>query len=137
MAIKFKPVLIPGSKQKLYYHFTHRTPVKLPEGLLIMNSDMTHTLPAPSQALEPQNVPLYESPRFLVIHFYPDHDGRAQDLNHLGASLIVLERQQPFIHISEPILGQDRRLRFIPLHSQEKLLRGRPHPDKAASCGLV
>lgn len=82
---------------------------------LLVDTDYAGTLPGFFKAIKSGGVSLSDIRFVFATHFHPDHIGLVSELTELGAKLLLLEHQLPFVHFADGIFGRDPRLDYKPI----------------------
>jgi glyoxylase-like metal-dependent hydrolase (beta-lactamase superfamily II) len=85
------------------YDSTNYYALDINHGKVLVDCGWPGTLPKLTAGLKRKGISPGEIRYLVVTHFYPDHAGIVQEIKDLGAKLILLESQPPFIAPMEEI----------------------------------
>jgi glyoxylase-like metal-dependent hydrolase (beta-lactamase superfamily II) len=85
------------------YDSTNYYALDIHKGKLLVDCGWPGTLPKLTAELKRKGISPGEIRYLVVSHFHPDHAGIAQEIKDLGAKLILMESQPPFITPMEQI----------------------------------
>ena len=90
-------------------------------GKLLIDYGWPGTLPKLGAILRRKDIAVEDIQYLLVTHFHPDHAGIAQEIKGLGARLILMESQPPFIAPMEQMFRR-KKLLFVEIRAEGNLL---------------
>ena len=99
---------------KLRYGNTNTFYIPGAAGGLLVDTDWAGTLPQFFRAIKVAGIETKAITALLITHYHPDHMGLAGQLQQLGAKLLLVDVQRPFVHASDGIFARDKRLRYVP-----------------------
>ena len=97
----------------LTYDSTHFYLVSIVGGWLMVDTGWAGTLPKLLNAVRQKDIGIKEIRYLVVTHFHPDHCGLVEDLKDFGATLIVHQRQVPFVAEAKRFFKPEQRFRPI------------------------
>ena len=84
-------------------------------GGLLVDTDYAGTLPRFFRAIKAANIAREDIAWVLATHYHPDHIGLVGELQALGATLVIVDAQLPFVHFADAIFSRDKRLAYKPV----------------------
>ena len=84
-------------------------------GGLLVDTDWAGTLPRFFQAIKTAGLELGDISFVMATHYHPDHAGLIGELQKRGITLLLLEKQRPFVHFPDGIFERGRHLRYTPV----------------------
>ncbi len=104
---------------ELGYSSTNTYLIKGERGSLLFDTGWAGTFPAFCRAIKEKGVKLREVGFIMISHFHPDHMGIAQEIADNGPTIVILDVQKPYIHVSDGIFAKEPKKDFIPVKDDE------------------
>ena len=82
---------------------------------LLIDADMPHTLSAFFAVLGKNGLTLSDIRYVLATHYHPDHIGLIGELMSRGVTLLLADRQTPFVHSSDALFARIPHCPFVPI----------------------
>ena len=74
---------------------------------LLIDTDYAGTLPSFYKVLKQNNIKVKDIGYLLASHYHPDHMGLIGELINQGVTLLLIDVQKDFIHLSDNIFTKD------------------------------
>ncbi len=100
---------------ELRYSNTNTYFIESDRGKVLFDTGWAGTMPAFCKCMGNLHVPVQEIDYLLISHFHPDHMGIAQEIANLGATIVVMDVQVPYVHASDAIFAKEAKNRFVPI----------------------
>ncbi len=100
---------------ELKYSNTNTYLIQGSKGYILLDTGWAGTFPLFCRALGEKNISAQDIKYLILSHFHPDHMGIAQNIAELGATIVVLDIQQKYIHAFDYILAKDKIGNFLPV----------------------
>ena len=82
---------------------------------ILFDTGWAGTFPAFCQSMGELGIPVQDIDYILISHFHPDHMGIAQDIADLGATIVIADVQQAYVHAADEVLMRDAKASFRPI----------------------
>ncbi|MDO5155080.1 MAG: MBL fold metallo-hydrolase [Eubacteriales bacterium] len=107
---------------ELKYSNTNTYLIKGEDGYLLFDTGWAGTFPMFCKALGELHVAAQDIKYIIISHFHPDHMGIAQNIANLGATIVVLDVQQDYIHAADVIFEKDHKVEFLSIQEAAVLM---------------
>ena len=92
------------------------------KGTLLFDTGWAGTFPDFCKEIKKYHIDIKTIDYILISHFHPDHMGIAQDIATEGPRIVVLNKQELFIHNSDAIFEKENKYSFVPI-DDKKIVR--------------
>ncbi len=103
---------------ELKYSNTNTYLIESDKGKLLFDTGWAGTMPAFCKCMGELHMPVQDIDYLLISHFHPDHMGIAQEIANLGATIVVMDIQLPYVHTADPVFAKEAKNRFIPIEDE-------------------
>ena len=103
---------------ELKYSNTNTYLIESDKGKLLFDTGWAGTMPAFCKCMGELHMSVQDIDYLLISHFHPDHMGIAQEIANLGATIVVMNIQLPYVHMADSVFAKDVKNRFIPIEDE-------------------
>lgn len=107
---------------RLKYGNTNTFFISGTNGNLLVDTDYAGTLPLFYKEIKKNNIKLSDITYVLATHYHPDHIGLVSELMEKGIKLLLVNTQLEYVHFSDEIFNEDKRIKYTPINENEAVL---------------
>ncbi len=103
---------------ELHYDNTNTYVISGTKAMIMFDTGWAGTFMKMCKALGEKGIKLQDIDYLVISHFHPDHMGLAGELIKQGVTVIVMENQKEFVHVSDHIFERDKRFAYTPIDEE-------------------
>ena len=106
----------------LKYGNTNTYLIKGRNANLLVDTDWAGTLHSFYMEIKRHDIKLSDITHIIATHYHPDHIGIVGELVQMGAKLIIVDVQLPYIHFADEIFAKDKSLKYQPIYEKDAII---------------
>lgn len=106
----------------LKYGNTNTYLIKGENANLLVDTDWAGTLHSFYMEIKRHDIKLSDITHIIATHYHPDHIGIVGELVQMGAKLIIVDVQLPYIHFADEIFAKDKSLKYQPIDEKDAII---------------
>ena len=104
---------------ELKYSNTNTYLIEGSHGRILWDTGWAGSFPAFCREMGELGIPVQKVDDILISHFHPDHMGIAQEIASLGPVIVVMDKQEEYLHAADSVFAKEKNTHFHPIEDEK------------------